>query len=180
MDELELSVRCSRGDRLAYKELYNTYADLLLGIGYRYVGDADIANDLLHDGFIKIFTSINTFHYRDKGSLRAWMTRIMVNTALEYLRKNKKLDYMDDMEKFDESENDFDEQNFRSVPEEIILKFVTELSPTTRSVFNLHIFEDMTHSEIGRFLGIKETASRMRLNRARKELSEKINNYVRR
>ncbi len=180
MDELELSVRCSRGDRLAYKELYNTYADLLMGVCYRYVGDADIANDLLHDGFIKIFTSIHTFRYREIGSLRAWLTRVMVNTVLEYLRKNKKLDYMDDMEKFDESENDIDEYNFQSIPEEIILKFVTELPTATRSVFNLHIFEDMTHAEIGKFLGIKETASRMRLNRARKELSEKINDYVNR
>lgn len=178
MDELELSIRCNRGDQEAYKELYEVYANLLMGICLRYIGNVDIANDLLHDGFIKIFVSINTFKYKDKGSLRAWMTRIMVNTALEYLRKKEILNYVDDLEKFDERKNDTEELDIQSIPEEVILGFITELPIATRSVFNLYTFEDMTHAEIGKTLGIKETASRMRLNRARKELSDKINHYA--
>lgn len=180
MDELDLSMRCMRGDRDAYRELYNTYANMLMGICLRYVGDVNIANDLLHDSFIKIFTSIDSFRYRDSGSLRAWLTRIVLNTVLEYLRKRKMLNYMDDMEKFDERESDIQEYDMRSISEEVILKFITELPVVTRSVFNLYTFEDMTHAEIGEILGIKETASRMRLSRARKELSEKINYYVNR
>lgn len=180
MNELELSIRCSQGDREAYKELYETYANLLMGVCFRYVGDADIANDLLHDGFVKIFTSIDGFRYRDSGSLRAWLTRVIVNTALEYLRRKKVLNYVDDLEKFNEKEDDIDDYGIESIPEDIILRFVTELPIVTRSVFNLYTFEDMTHAEIGKTLGIKEAASRMRLSRARKELSEKINYYVNR
>jgi len=178
MDELELSIRCKQGDRLAYKELYEAYANLLMGVCIRYIGNADIANDLLHDGFVKIFTSINTFQYRGSGSLRAWMTRVMLNTILEYFRKKKMLNYVDNMDRFDEVESGINEQDIQFVPEEILLKFINELPIATRSVFNLYTFEDMTHAEIGEFLGIKETASRMRLSRARKELSEKINYYV--
>lgn len=177
MDELELSIRCNQGDREAYKELYEVYANLLMGVCLRYVGNVDIANDLLHDGFVKILTSIDTFRYRDRGSLRAWITRVMLNTILEYLRKRKMLNYVDDLEKFDEREND-EELDIQSIPEEVIFRFITELPIVTRSVFNLYTFEDMTHAEIGKTLGIKETASRMRLSRARKELSDKINDYV--
>jgi len=178
MDELELSIRCKQGDREAYKELYETYANLLMGVCFRYVGDIDLANDLLHDGFVKIYTSIGTFSYRDNGSLRAWLTRIMVNTVLEYLRKRKVLNYVDDLEKFNEREDDSGEYDIQSIPEDVILKFITELPIVIRNVFNLYTFEDMSHAEIGKMLGIKETASRMRLSRARKELSEKINCYV--
>ncbi len=180
MDELELSIRCIQGDQEAYRELYETYANILMGVCLRYVGDIDIANDLLHDGFIKVFTSINTFRYKDKGSLRAWITRVMLNTVLEYLRKRKMLNYVDDIEKFEEHDNKIEDIDIQSVPEEVIFKFITELPVTTRSVFNLYTFEDMTHAEIGKTLGIKETASRMRLSRARKELSDKIKYYVNR
>lgn len=178
MNELELSIRCSQGDQDAYRELYETYAKLLMGVCLRYTGNVDIANDLLHDGFVKIFTSIKTFRYRDAGSLRAWITRVMVNTVLEYLRKKKMLNYVDDLERLDEVDNDTGESEIHSIPEEVIFRFITELPVVTRSVFNLYTFEDMTHAEIGEALGIKETASRMRLSRARKELSEKMNYYV--
>lgn len=178
MDELELSVRCSRGDRSAYKELYETYSELLMAVCLRYSGDKEIANDLLHDSFVKIFGNINTFQYRASGSLRAWLTRVTINMALQHLRKTKTLDYVDDMERYEQTENDVDENSLFSIPKETILGFIMELPDATRTVLNLYMFEDMTHAEISKTLGINETASRMRLSRARTILSEKIKRYV--
>lgn len=88
MEELELSEQCRLGNNQARKELYEQYAGRMLGICLRYTGDRDTAQDLLHDGFIKIFDSFDKFTWRGEGSLRAWMERVIVNTALQYLRKN--------------------------------------------------------------------------------------------
>ena len=88
MEELELSEQCRLGNNQARKELYEQYAGRMLGICLRYTGDRDTAQDLLHDGFLKIFDSFDKFTWRGEGSLRAWMERVMVNTALQYLRKN--------------------------------------------------------------------------------------------
>ena len=88
MEEIELSEQCRLGNNRARKELYEQYAGRMLGICLRYTGDRDTAQDLLHDGFIKIFDSFDKFTWRGEGSLRAWMERVMVNTALQYLRKS--------------------------------------------------------------------------------------------
>ena len=88
MEELELSEQCRLGNNQARKELYEQYAGRMLGICLRYTGDRDTAQDLLHDGFLKIFDSFDKFTWRGEGSLRAWMERVMVNTALQYPRKN--------------------------------------------------------------------------------------------
>lgn len=88
MEEFELSEQCRLGNNRARKELYEHYGGRLLGVCLRYTGDRDTAQDLLHDGFIKIFSSFDKFTWRGEGSLRAWMERVMVNTALQYLRKS--------------------------------------------------------------------------------------------
>ncbi len=88
MEELELSEQCRQGNNHARKELYEQYAGRMLGICLRYAGDRDTAQDLLHDSFIKIFDSFDKFTWRGEGSLRAWMERVVVNIALQYLRKN--------------------------------------------------------------------------------------------
>ena len=89
MEEFELSEQCRLGNNRARKELYEHYGGRLLGVCLRYTGDRDTAQDLLHDGFIKIFSSFDKFTWRGEGSLRAWMERVMVNTALQYLRKKE-------------------------------------------------------------------------------------------
>ena len=88
MEEQELTELCRQGDNRARKELYEQYAGRMLGICLRYAGDRETAQDLLHDGFLKIFGSFDKFTWRGEGSLRAWMERVMVNVALQYLRKN--------------------------------------------------------------------------------------------
>ena len=79
MEEQELAGRCRQGDNLARKELYERYAGRMLSVCLRYAGDRDTAEDLMHDGFLKLFDSFDKFTWRGDGSLRAWMERVMVN-----------------------------------------------------------------------------------------------------
>ena len=83
MEEQALAERCKRGDRAAYKELYERYAGRLLGVCLRYAGRQEVAEDLLHDGFLRIFSSFDKFTWRGEGSLKAWMERVVVNLALQ-------------------------------------------------------------------------------------------------
>ena len=87
MNEAELVECCKRKDMTAQNELYQRYAGEMFALCIRYSGNRDFAKDLLHDGFLKAFTSLDKFFYRGEGSLKAWLSRIMVNTALEAIRK---------------------------------------------------------------------------------------------
>ena len=113
MEELELSKLCLSHDTKAQQMLYEQYSDRLYAICIRYAGDRDIAQDLLHDGFIKILSSFDKFTWLGEGSLRAWMDRIIVNTALQYLRDKKRAGY----------EVEFD-QKFRLLSESLTLMFL--------------------------------------------------------
>ena len=88
MEEQELADLCRQGDNRARKELYERYAGRMQAICLRYSSDRDTAQDLLHDGFIKIYHSFDKFTWRGEGSLRAWMERVIINTALQLIRKN--------------------------------------------------------------------------------------------
>ena len=87
MGEEELALQCKQANNRARKQLYEQYGGLLMAICLRYTGDKEAAEDVLHDGFIRIFQSIGQFSYQGEGSLRAWLSRVMVNEALGYLRK---------------------------------------------------------------------------------------------
>ena len=88
MREEELVEHCKQKDKSAQKQLYELYAGALFALCIRYSGNREAAEDILHDGFLRIFTSFDKFDYRGEGSLKAWLSRIMVNTALEYIRKD--------------------------------------------------------------------------------------------
>jgi RNA polymerase sigma-70 factor (ECF subfamily) len=148
----------------------------MMGICYRYTGDRQVSEDLLHDGFIKIFESIHTFQYRGNGSLKAWMCRVFANTALEYLRKNS----LREPVPLDEIEEPatFSEKDFEIIPVEILMRFVTELPEGYRTVFNLHILEELSHKEIAAMLHINESSSRSQLARAKAILSRKVKTFI--
>ncbi len=176
MEEFELSEKCKQGDNTARKELYEHYAGRLLAICIRYVGDRATAEDLLHDGFIKIFSAIQQFTWRGKGSLRAWMSRIMVNTALQYLRERQQNDQMMLVEELPEKEVEVEEME--QIPKQTLLKFIAELPEGYRTVFNLFVLEDKSHKEIAELLGINEKSSASQLYRARCSLAERINKWL--
>ena len=177
MEELQLIAGCKRQDRKSQQLVYEKYARVMYGICLRYASEKEAAQDLLQDGFIKVFMNINSFE--NKGSFEGWMKRIFVNLALENIRKDKtKKMYSDDIENvsdldiIDEAEGDID-----GITEDELLKMVQELPQGYRSVFNLYAIEDYSHKEISEMLGIAEGTSRSQYIRARALLQEKIKEY---
>ena len=173
--EIELAEYCSRGANVARKQLYEQYADQLMAICIRYCSDRDLAQDVLHDGFLKIFRSFDKFHYKGEGSLRAWLTRIMINEALEALRKRSSLNEQPIDELADDIE---DEEDFERIPQSVLMQFIRELPDGYRAVFNLYVFEEKSHKEIAEILGITEHTSSSQFFRAKKWLMNKISDYL--
>ena len=181
MGKKELIKACKKQDANAQRELYETYAPRMMGLCMMYCKDKDTAQDLLHDGFIKVFTQIKK--YSERGSFEGWMRRVFVNTILEHFRKEKrKFEVISDIEEPQEKVGILDEnieQLFDdSITEDTLLKMIQELPDGYRTVFSLYVFEDYSHKEIGEKLGIKEAASRSQYSRAKSSLKTKINEYI--
>lgn len=168
------------GDRVAQQELYTLYAGRLLAISTRYVGRRDVAEDNLHDAFVKIFRSFASFNYRGEGSLRAWMDRITINCALEWLRRERRFDFVSNEEET-LSLQAVEEPNVEEVSmvsQELLLRFVSELPDGYRTIFNLFCVEGYSHREIADELGINERSSSSQLLRAKRALGCKIKDYL--
>ncbi len=179
--EQRLIERVIRGERGAQQSLYETYASHIMSICLRYVGDRSTAEDLLHDTFLRIFSSIDHFQYRGEGSLRAWMDRIGVNCSLEWLRKRKRRDEValeDGPIKTLTQDEEPSYNETKQIPHEVLLGLIAELPDGYRSVFNLYCIEEYSHKEIAKMLGIHEKSSSSQLLRAKRLLATKINNYL--
>ena len=148
----------------------------MMTVCLRYSKEEETARDLLHDGFIRVFTQIGSF--RGKGSFEGWLRRIFVNLALENYRKEKlKNRFLEEygMQHSREQEApDDDKLDIGDIPREEVLDMIRDLPPGYRTVFNLFIFEEMSHREIADLLGINEAASRSQFFRAKSLLQKKI------
>ena len=145
----------------------------MFGICLRYTGSREDAQDVLHEGFLKIYEKIEQFEFR--GSFEGWIRRIMVNTALEKFRNQNKLVLTQEtVEEFERSGGTDLTDNI-TVKE--LLAMINELSPQYRIVFNLYAIEGYSHKEISKMLGITEGTSKSNLSRARSILQEKVNEY---
>jgi RNA polymerase sigma factor (sigma-70 family) len=164
---------CQAGDPRAQKELYILFKDKMFGICIRYAGNYDDAQDIVHDGFVKIYMKISQFRF--EGSFEGWMRRIMVNTALEKYRMQCQIININDISKEVDGSNATDFSNEISARE--LVKFVQELSPRYRLVFNLYAIEGYSHKEISRKLDISEGTSKSNLSRARAILQDKVRKY---
>ena len=164
MEELELSEQCRLGNNQARKELYEQYAGRMLGICLRYTGDRDTAQDLLH--------------WRGEGSLRAWMERVIVNTALQYLRKNDVMNQSAPLEELPEKYEEPDVSDVEAIPQRVLMQFIEELPAGYRTVFNLYTFEDKSHKEIAQVLGINEKSSASQLFRAKSVLAKRVKDWI--
>ena len=171
MEEQILAEGCRKGDDMARKELYDRYAGRLLSICMRYAGDRTTAEDLLHDAFLKIYGAFDRFTYRGTGSLRAWIERITVNVALEWIRSRSKLGSVT----LDEGKA---AAEVARVPREVLMRFIGELPEGYRAVFNLYCIEEYSHRDIARMLGINEKSSSSQLFRARAMLARRIRAYL--
>ena len=179
MDEQDLVTLCQSSDKRALRILYDKYARLMMGVAMRYVVDRESSKDILHDCFVKIFESIKGFEYRGVGSLNAWIRRIVVNTALDFLKKKSSLNVTGDIDTIVEIPTEEDNiEIYAEVSDDVIIECIGRLPDKLRVVFNLFIFEDMPHSEIARMLGITESVSRVRVHRAKTLLAQTIRLHI--
>ncbi|HBB01831.1 MAG: RNA polymerase [Bacteroidetes bacterium GWD2_45_23] len=180
MDDSQLIIACKKQDRNAQKVLYERYAPVMMGVCTRYCREEDMALDLLHDGFIRAFTQIGS--YTGKGSFEGWLRRIFVNLALESFRKEKQKNrFLEEYGYMLANETDDDVNDLldiEDIPREEVLEMIRDLPPGYRTVFNLFIFEEMSHREIAQMLGIKEAASRSQFFRAKTILKNKIRDIL--
>ena len=182
--EEDLIKKAIARDVNAIRTLYDCHAPKLLSLCYRYLGNREDAEDILHDGFIKIIQKIHTFRIRTDGGLEAWMKRIMVNTALNSLRSRLKEKNLLDIDPILDKINVHDEESYN--PEEIylqvdrekIMQLICELPAGYRTVFNLYVFEQYGHREIAAFLGCSENTSKSQLSKARALLRKKMDQLV--
>ena len=163
-----------RQDKTAMKMLYDRYVGYLTAVCARYIPDDDDVKDILQEAFIKAFQSMDRFSWRGEGSLKAWLTRIVVNDSLKALRRKKPLSLTPTLAESVEEE----EPAFESVPLQVIQGMIRQLPDGYRTVFNLFVFEDKSHKEIASLLGIKENSSASQLFHAKSLLARWIKEYI--
>lgn len=175
MDHQRLVKDCLKGKPQAQRELYEQFAEIMLGVCYRYTRSMRDAEDVLQEGFVKVFRYLH--QYRQQGELGAWIRRIMVNTALNYLKRHRK--YQEEMfftEEYMHPVADGDPAVRLQAKE--IADLIRQLPQGYQVIFNLHAVEGYSHVEIGEMLGISDGTSRSQYSRARNLLITWIEKYT--
>lgn len=162
---------CLKGDRAAQKQLFDRFAPVMYSVCLRYVGDREVAQDLLQDGFVTLFTKLDS--YKGDGSFEGWVRRIFINTALMYLRKKDALRMTEDLDNVRNLSSDIPTQ-IENIGYGELMKLIAQLPPGFRTVFNMYVVEGYSHKDIAEELGITETTSRTQLSRARNWLQARI------
>jgi RNA polymerase sigma factor (sigma-70 family) len=172
--EVKLIEGCLAGKRKAQSELYSRFAPLLYGICLRYASNRFEAQDMLQEGFIKVFSSLSS--YESKGSFEGWVKRVVINNTLNHIRSNSKQKLFSDLAEVENVPDPVPEvdESPTAPDKEIMLRLIQELPEGYRMVFNLYVFEDYTHKEIAEVAGISENTSKTQLMRARNLLQKKI------
>ena len=162
---------CRKGKRKAQELLFRLYSDKMFGVCRYYTRDHSEAEDVLHDGFLKVFDKIDK--YRGDGSLEGWIRRVIINTALERFRKQSRMFAMTEVD-----DSIVDEQ-YTNVEAQIsaseLMEIIMELTPKYRLVFSLYAIDGFSHKEISERLNISEGTSKSNLARARTILQKKVN-----
>ena len=169
----ELIERCLARDPKAQEILYKRFASRMYGVCLRYARNTLEADDLLQEGFIRVFTFLKD--YRDQGSLEGWVRRTFVNTALNYYNQRSKDHAEVSIDKADADHHPVDENAIDQMSANELLDLIRKLPEGYRMVFNLYVIEGYTHQEIAGMLGITESTSKSQLSRARLSLQHRIN-----
>ena len=174
ISELDLISGCMEGNRRMQEEMYRRFSPRMYAVCLRYAGNAEEAEDILQEGFIKIFKKLDSF--RGEGSFEGWVRRIFVNTAIEHFRRKRYLQPVTEKE-----ENTIEGKSLSALDdlaEKDILALVRQLSPGYRTVFNMYVVEGYTHKEIGDMLGISEGTSKSQLSRAKVILQDMVRQFI--
>ena len=173
--ELQLLEAIRSGEREALRRLYDRYSGYAMAIGLRYLPEGDEVRDVLQDSLVRILTSIGQFNYHGEGSLKSWVSRIVSNRAVDYLRQHQRFMTVDTIP----DEPDIaDEPDIGGIPPDVLTAMIGRLPPNYRTVLNLYVFEQQPHREIARMLGIKESTSSSLFFRAKKLLARNIKEYL--
>jgi RNA polymerase sigma factor (sigma-70 family) len=169
--EEKLIKKCLRGESSAQKLLYEKFAPKMYGICLRFARVEGEADDILQEGFVKIFTKLDTF--RQDGSLEGWVRRIIVNTAITYIKKNSSYKVEVDLNNIGETEI-IEDEAISNLSNEELIKMIQSLPERKRLVFNLYVYEGYSHKEIAEKLDINESTSKAQLSKAKQILKEKL------
>jgi len=179
-DIAQIVAQCKRGNRQAQKQLYEAFAPKLFAVCLRYCKNRMEAEDMLHEGFIKIFEKIG--QYRGEGNISAWLRKVMVNIVLDEMRKSKEISFVDEkesvLERYAEIDDNEDEQNDDIYDVDIneVFELVNQMPEKYKLVFNLYIIEKYSHDKIASELGISKGTSKSNLSRARNWLKKQLEN----
>lgn len=172
-NEMDLVKKSIKGDRKAQKAIFDRLSPKMFALCIRYMGSREEAEDVLQDGFVTLFSKLDS--YSGEGSFEGWARRIFVNTALMRLRKNDVINESDDIDTAwdvkSEGPTAIQDIGYRE-----LMQMISGLSSGFRTVFNLYVVEGYSHKEIAEMLGISENTSRSQLQRARMILQDKIKN----
>ncbi|MBL8003123.1 MAG: sigma-70 family RNA polymerase sigma factor [Flavobacteriales bacterium] len=170
---------CLAGDRRSQQRVYELFYGKMMAVCLRYTKNHDQAKDILQDGFIKVFRSMEKFNR--EGSFEGWIRRIMVNTAIDHFRRTKNsylllgeersIEDFGDQDEEDVLQDDGHEEEMDLKPADVI-NAMQKLTPAYRTVFNLYVFEEMTHKEIADALGINIGTSKSNLAKAKQNLKK--------
>lgn len=171
MTEQSILVGCIKNDPSAQRELYNRYSPKMLSLCYRFGNSREDAEDMLQEGFIKVFTQIHTF--QNKGSFEGWIRRILVHTCINFLKKNKK--FTDCLHLEDAGFLEVKEESLPSVMQaRQVIECIRLLPLGYKTVLNLYAIEGYSHKEIGELLEIGESTSRSQYTRAKSMLERML------
>jgi RNA polymerase sigma factor (sigma-70 family) len=167
MTEQSIIAGCLQNDPLAQRELYNRYSPKMLSVCYRFAQNREDAEDMLQEGFIKVFTQIHTF--QNKGAFEGWVRRIIIHTCINLLKKNKKFHEQLSLEYAETVQ--FREETIPSMMQaRQVVECIRQLPLGYRTVLNLYAIEGFSHKEIGTMLDIEESTSRSQYTRAKNML----------
>ncbi|PJA09254.1 MAG: RNA polymerase subunit sigma-70 [Flavobacteriales bacterium CG_4_10_14_0_2_um_filter_32_8] len=170
MSDEQLVKKCLEKDTLAQKHLFDVYSKKMMGVCLRYAKDSDEAQDVLQIGFIKVFEKLDT--YKREGSLEGWIRKIIVNTALDIIRKNKKFMNDVEMEKVDYQLQNYNEDAVDVLSVQDLLSVIQKMPTGFKTVFNMYVIEGYSHQEIADELNISVNTSKSQLSRARAHLQK--------
>ncbi|HRF34931.1 MAG TPA: RNA polymerase sigma factor [Cyclobacteriaceae bacterium] len=168
--------RCRQGDREAYYKLYKLYSRSMYNVGFRIVNNTEEAEDVLQEAFTSAFRNLH--HYRGDSTFGAWLKRIVINKAINYLHK-RKAERMPEDERWDVHEEE-EENILEGFPFSVeqVRSAIERLPDGYRSVLSLYLLEGYDHAEIGEIMGITESTSKSQFNRAKKKLKDLLEEGV--
>ena len=176
-EESRLVADCLKGKRASQELLYKRFAAKMHGVCHMYTRDGGTADEILQEGFIKVFRNLSQFN--QKGSLEGWVRRTMVNTAIDFYRKNHHQRNMLEIDEISGNEELFARNDgLRSLENEDFQAIIQHLPQGYKTILNLAVMEGYTHKEIGEMLGISEGTSKSQLSKAKRFLRNIIDRYV--